>query len=406
MPHSDASSDVPFGAAPKPRGAEGAGPEERVTGSAPAKAKTAVARACRDALAVWESRFGDAIPGDLIDRSLDLLASSALESPGTPLPLAFTEEADLAAVRKGLVDLVRSELLDPSNPERPDPPALVPLLDRLEEIRRALEPGWSDQVEAGLMGPGAGELLAEVGHDLRSPLTSILFLSEVLRGAAGIRDDEHQVGQLGLIYSAAFTMLQIVNNFVELARGEAESSEALPTPFSLEELVEGVRRSIQPLADDKGLVLEVDTTRLRHDRRFGSPVPLSRILLNLMTNGVKFTDEGGVRVRVYEEGKSGDPVHGRVHFEITDTGPGLLPDSNEAPYQVFEPAQDRAGIRLSGSGLGLVIVRRLLESMGSTLSWSSEPGRGSTFRFVLALELADPHGAVAERRGAGNGDPT
>ncbi len=367
---------------------------------------SAVERACRDALDLWEKRYGDAITGEVLDQSLDLLAEAALETPGTPVSPQLTETPDLSSIRQRLLDLVRGEILDPANASRPDPPVVLQLLERLEEVRRALDPGWSAQVEAGLMGPGAGELLAEVGHDLRSPLTSVLFLSEVLRGAAGIREDEHQSRQLGLIYSAAFTMLQIVNNFVELARGEASSTEKHPTAFSLEDLIEGVRRSIQPLAEDKGLELEVDTTRLRHDRRFGSPVPLSRILLNLMTNGVKFTDEGGVRVRVYEKGKSGDPVHGRVHFEITDTGPGLLPDSSEAPYQVFEPAQDRAGIRLSGSGLGLVIVRRLLESMGSTLSWSSEPGKGSTFRFTLALTLADPHAAVAERRGTRNGGPS
>lgn len=390
MPRSDPS--------PAAQGSRGPAPEAPgLSRSSEGATEAAAERAARR----WAARCGDAVSQEVVYRSISLITEALGAAHGAPLPPALLEDPSLMGVQRPLVDLIREDLLlAPSSLSNGD---LVGLLRRLEEVRSALDPGWSGQVQAGLMGPEASEMLAEVGHDLRSPLTSVLFLAEVLRSAPGIRDDEHPMRQLGLIYSAAFTMLQIVNNFVELAHGGCEVGPGSATSFSLQELAEEVRRAIQPMADDKGLALVVDTSDLRHDRRLGNPVPLSRILLNLLTNGVKFTHEGSVTLRIRDEPPPHPDAAGAVHVEVADTGPGLPAEAPDALFQVFEPAQDRSGLRLSGSGLGLVIVRRLLEAMGSSLSWESSPGVGTTFRFALPLPVPAPGDSVAERRDPANG---
>lgn len=341
-------------------------------------------RAARDA---WARRYPNAVSDRVVDGSLRLLGDAVEADPGAPIDPVLREPASLLGVRRALLDLWRQAYAQrievPRDPDGEDDPRRhLDRFLRFEEVRGELDPAWDEQVESALAGPKAHEMLAEIGHDLRSPLTSILFLSEVLKGADGIQDDSGQVRQLGLIYSGALTMLNIVNNFMELVRSGEEPSDPEPTVFSLADLMESTRRTVQPMADERGLALEVSNRPLGSERRTGHPVALSRILLNLVTNALKFTDEGDVMVRADEI------VPGTVEFSVRDTGPGISEDHLDALFNVFEPAQDKSGVRFSGSGLGLVIVRRLLQSLGSKLECDSEPGVGSRFWFRIELPEA------------------
>jgi len=226
------------------------------------------------------------------------------------------------------------------------------------------------------------ELLVEVIHDLRSPLTSILFLAETLqRGQSGdVNPVQHR--QLGLIYSAALGLSSVVSDAVELARGGEELADREVTPFSIAELFESIQGIVRPLAEEKGLALRFRGPEV--DRRLGHPVALSRVLLNLTTNSIKFTEQGFVEIA------GEDRPGGRAVFSVQDTGPGVNPEALSSLFQPFRRAPGRGGYCFSGTGLGLAICRKLVEAQGSTLRLETRPGWGTRFFFELELPAHAP----------------
>jgi signal transduction histidine kinase len=329
----------------------------------------------------WCREFPDAVEEGELRSSLSRLAD-ALSRPGSERDGELrTEDPALVVVRRRLLERLRGEFVRELS-RAPRTPATaqagLDLLVRFEEVAEALEPDWENRMSVALAGPEARDLLAEVGHDLRSPLTSVLFLSDALRTGQSGEVNEHQGKQLALIYSASLTMLAMVNDFIELgARGQSYG-DARPVDFSVEDVVESVRRTVQPMAEERELELRVKWDD-GHGFRRGHPIALSRVLLNLLTNAVKFCEEGEVRLRVGPEGP------GFLRFSVEDTGPGLPGGDAEGAYRPFLPTADRGGYRFSSSGLGLTIVRKLLRGMGSELEVESRPGEGSRFSFVLDL---------------------
>jgi signal transduction histidine kinase len=235
----------------------------------------------------------------------------------------------------------------------------------------------SDDLRTRMRGPDAFELLVEVAHDFRSPLTSILFLAETLRDGHTGPVTDAQRSQLGLMYSAAFGLASIASDVMDLARREKDLIGDEAEPFSLIEVFQRVERMVQPLVEEKGLLLRVVVP----DRwqAHGHPHALSRVLLNLTTNALKFTDEGSVELGVR-------PLpHGRIEFYVHDTGRGITPEQQR---NLFQPFRKRSGSSedghyFSSSGIGLSIARRLLQAMGSDLILDSSDDRGTHFSFAL-----------------------
>jgi len=255
------------------------------------------------------------------------------------------------------------------------PPEPRPASAPAPEARHADSPDFLDT----LTGAESLELLVEVAHDLRSPLTSILFLAETLRRGQSGEINEVQHRQLGIIYSAALGLISVVSDLIEFAHGGERLTGQEPTPFSITELFESVRDMVQPMAEEKGLVIRLLPPD--HDRRLGHPVALSRVLLNLTTNALKFTDQGFVEI-VGREGPDD-----RVEFSVRDTGNGIDPDVLDTLYTPFKRASGGRGLSLSGSGLGLTICRRLVSAMGGELQLETRAGWGTRFYFELTLPL-------------------
>ena len=264
-----------------------------------------------------------------------------------------------------------------------DAAEVVRLYGALEQVARALEPDWAQYFSDRLSGPDGLELVVEVAHDLRSPLTSILFLAETLqRGRSGPLTPV-QERQLGLIYSAAFGLSSVASDVIELARGGDRLVDLDPIPFSVGDIFESVRDIVLPIAEEKGLAVHVHTPDATF--RVGHPVALSRVLLNLTTNALKFTNEGAVEVQ-------GIPLDGdRVEFSVRDTGRGIPPQAMASLFEPFRRRQKPGEYAFSGSGLGLSICRKLVEAMGATLQVETEAGVGTRFHFVLELPRAS-HG--------------
>ncbi len=265
----------------------------------------------------------------------------------------------------------------------PDPVHVVALLEAIYTVGRAVQPEEWEEFRNRLAGPDGLDLVVGVAHDLRSPLTSILFLAETLgRGRSGAIN-ELQQRQLRLIYSAALGLNSLASDVIELARGGDRLIETDPEPFSLAELLESIHDMVRPIAEEKGLEFRYN---LPHsDRRVGRPLALSRVLLNLVTNSLKFTDQGHVEIQCVARGVSG------IEFSVADTGHGIGADALADLYQPFHKrAARRSGKshhHFSGTGLGLAMCRRLVEAMGSELKCESRVGEGTRFYFEVVLPI-------------------
>lgn len=261
------------------------------------------------------------------------------------------------------------------------PTETLDLLTAVETLSEQLDPTWSDHFQERLTGPSGLDLVVEVAHDLRSPLTSILFLAEtLLRGRSGPLT-LLQERQLGLIYSAAFGLNAVASDVIELVRGGDRLVGREAIPFSVQEVLESVNDIVLPIAEEKELKLTMQGPV--QDLRIGHPGALNRVLLNLTTNALKFTSEGGVLVSLVELPDNPE----RLRCLVRDSGRGIPDAAMPMLFEPFRRRQQAGDYAFSGSGLGLSICRKLVEAMGSSLTVETVLGEGTTFAFELALEI-------------------
>ena len=234
---------------------------------------------------------------------------------------------------------------------------------------------------ADLSSRAAVDLVVGFVHDARSPLTSILALSESLLDGRGASLSDAQEKQLRIIYGAALGLCTLAADVVDLAEGGGQLSAKGAIPFSVAELFESVTDVVWPIAHQKGLELRFVTPA--NDQRVGHRPVLNRVLLNLVTNALKFTDEGHVEIAATETREGG------LRFAVRDTGAGLDAEDLEALRHPFR--RSRAGsnnVVLSPTGFGLTTCERLLAIMGSELEIESRLGWGTRAHFALDLPSA------------------
>jgi signal transduction histidine kinase len=280
------------------------------------------------------------------------------------------------------------------------------LVDELDTVHASLKPGELGQVLRALdavadeldrderdrdetaqfltaLGSKDGaDLVVEIAHDMRSPLTAILMLTDMLRRQEVGRGDERPLHQLGLVYSAAFGLTSLVNDAIALARGGDRLIDRQPVPFSARALMHSVADMLRPIAEERRLALRIATPSV--SARIGQPVALSRVLLNLGSNALKYTNTGEVAMSASEVGRD------RVRFEVTDTGPGIPADVLPGLFEPFgKRLSSSRARRFSRTGLGLAICRKLVRDMGGELGVETDPAYGTRFFFDLTLPTAE-----------------
>lgn len=252
----------------------------------------------------------------------------------------------------------------------------IRVLSAIEQVHVLVERAVTANSDFERTETGALGLVIEMAHDMRSPLTSILFLVEALRRGHGGVVNAVQERQLGLVYSAAFGLSSLANDVTELAHGGERLLDPNPGPFSLLEVLQGVRDIVQPIAEEKGLTVHVSSPDA--DARLGQPAALSRVLLNLTINALKFTETGRVDVAFRAVSRT------RVECSVSDTGRGIPQGIVETLFDTFRRVTGR-GCSFSNAGLGLSICRKLVVRMGGELKVDTAPGRGTRFHFELDL---------------------
>ena len=222
--------------------------------------------------------------------------------------------------------------------------------------------------------------LANLGHEVRTPMTGVLGMSELLLSTSL---DSHQQGQVQSIRRAGEHLLRLVNDALDLARVEAGRLELETVDFELDALVADAVGLMRPLADRKGLALRVDLAQDARGGWSGDPTRIRQILLNLLGNAVKFTEQGEVALSIapiFPQGFS---------LVVSDTGPGLDAEQQQRLFRRFEQAEGaRTASRYGGSGLGLAICQELALAMGGDIELRSAPGEGARFTVRLPLPRA------------------
>jgi signal transduction histidine kinase/ligand-binding sensor domain-containing protein/BarA-like signal transduction histidine kinase len=253
--------------------------------------------------------------------------------------------------------------------------------------RHALELAQQQRTFAERSNAAKSEFLATMGHEIRTPMTGVLGMAELLLRTPL---DASQRGFAEAIQDSGRVLLRLVNDSLDLARIEAGKLELEDKPFDLRALLRHVESLQRPVADVKRLAFSVDVRAdvPRHVR--GDAVRIEQVVLNLINNAIKFSERGSVTLTV--ESLAGDIV-----FTVRDSGPGISADMRARLFQRFE--QDDGPQRRAGSGLGLAICRELVTRMNGRIEVDSEVGAGSTFRVSLPLpEVAPVATSDAPRR--------
>jgi signal transduction histidine kinase/CheY-like chemotaxis protein len=255
------------------------------------------------------------------------------------------------------------------------------LSDELEQTNRGVVALYAELDEKSERLREAAEaknrFWANVSHELRSPLNSIIGLGRLLTSAGSdlTADQRHQVS---LIVGAGTGLLALVNDLLDTAKAESGQLQADPAMVDLPALLSRLRALLRPMTENRPVSLVVDAAGAP-GQLLTDEVALTAILRNLLSNGLKYTDDGEVRLTVRA-------AAGHVDFLVADTGIGIPADLTE---RVFEEFFQVSGVRRGGTGLGLPYARRLTELLGGHLRLTSEPGRGTT----VTLRL--PHGTPA-----------
>jgi signal transduction histidine kinase/ActR/RegA family two-component response regulator len=258
------------------------------------------------------------------------------------------------------------------------------LIVQATELERAL-------VQANAASKAKSDFLANMSHELRTPLTAILGFTTLLESTSS--SDDERKDQIQTIRRNGEHLLSLIGDILDISRIESGRHQLNLSPVNLPELCQQVVATFQAAAVSKSVQLVLD---------FDSPVPqhitadntaLRQVLINLVGNAIKFTQHGGVTLRVSMNASAAAPT---LHFRVTDTGMGMTPEQLERLFKPFSQADNSITRKFGGTGLGLAISQKLAHLMAGQIAVASTPNVGSSFTFSLPISLVDAQSPSAD----------
>ena len=228
------------------------------------------------------------------------------------------------------------------------------------------------------------QFLSTMSHEIRTPLNGIIGTTQILLRTEPRSDQKLHLETLQFSGNNLMALINDVLDFSKIEEGKLELEEA---DFSLKTLVDSIEKANLPLSEKRSLQFKLHYDSKLADHYIGDPVRLSQVLNNLISNAIKFTELGTVVLSLDLIKDKGD-IH-KIRFEVKDTGIGIPKDKQQYVFERFTQADSKTTRKYGGSGLGLSIISRLLDLMGSRIQLESEQGKGSKFYFVLELQKGE-----------------
>ncbi len=250
--------------------------------------------------------------------------------------------------------------------------------------RKEMEDQLRESIELAKSSVRSKELfMANMSHEIRTPMNAIIGMSELL-GQSSL--NPKQTDYVSAISTSANNLLIIINDILDFSKIEAGKMELDPTPVNLKDTIINAAKTLELKAEEKGvgLIVHLDESLQNY---LVDKTRLNQILINLLSNGIKFTESGKVTVECMLLERKETTT--RIHFAITDTGIGIAEDKLDDIFESFSQAERSTARKYGGTGLGLPISRELIQMMGSDLFVESKLGEGTCFSFTLELEETD-----------------
>ncbi|MEH2142859.1 MASE1 domain-containing protein [Nostoc sp.] len=229
------------------------------------------------------------------------------------------------------------------------------------------------------------EFLANMSHELRTPLNGILGYAQILSRSKALPEKERH--GVGIIHQCGSHLLTLINDVLDLSKIEARKLELTPTGIHLPAFLQGVVEICRIRAEQKGIDFIYQPDPMLPEGVLADEKRLRQVLINLLGNGIKFTDKGSVTLKVVVLETGLDANYRRINFQIEDTGVGIEPKQINKIFQAFEQVGDRKR-QAEGTGLGLAISQKIVDLMGGQIQVKSQAGIGSNFYFEVDLAIA------------------
>ncbi|MFN3846274.1 MAG: response regulator, partial [Paracoccaceae bacterium] len=271
-------------------------------------------------------------------------------------------------------------VLDHSTPDGGRVGLRVDITDWKEQ-QAALE---ASRLQAEAANRAKSAFLANMSHEIRTPMNGVVGMAELLCDTA-LTEEQRLFAET--IRSSGEALLVIINDILDYSKIEAERLTLHPEPFDLERTIHEVAMLLQPRARAKGIDLMIDYDMFLPTRFIGDPGRIRQVMVNLVGNAVKFTDQGHVLVRVV--GLDGSEGKQQLHVTVEDTGIGISAANLDHVFGEFNQVEDQQNRKFEGTGLGLAITRRLIERMDGAVWVDSDLGKGSCFGFRVSLPVAE-----------------
>ncbi len=238
------------------------------------------------------------------------------------------------------------------------------------------------------------QFLAHMSHEIRTPLNGIIGIADIL---AGTQLSDEQKSYLNTIRMSGQALLSIINDILDFSKIEAGKLELEKTSFSLNDVCQSINAIFLAPIRDKGLKFELDLDASIPDTIKGDPLRLKQILLNLVGNSIKFTEQGSVGIKVDYASQSAGAENGfMLRFTVHDSGIGIPQDKQKELFDAFTQVDSSTTRKYGGTGLGLQITKRLVELMGGDIRVESEEGHGAKFIFTIVAETGSMQMETAE----------